>query len=398
MSNLNNADIEKNIRHLHFIGAAYVDGYLWTNALEWNGYYKIDIGNGKTEFLGLFEYADILAYKLFNQVLAYKKYVFFIPWFSDYLVRLNTKTLELKYWRLPAHIVPEIAKFRAANLHNDKIFMFPHCGDDICIFDIKKEEFQCDKTWVGEFLKYVEGNKKDKFIQGIQKGSWVLLPNLSGSFFMKYNLDNYEHEMILFPKSEKKILDITEYKNSEFLILTERGNVWKWNADLNDKEIIYRYDGEIECPYRHVFSKESDFYLIPANEKNIKICRQNKSSIIFCPQLWETQDIGIGIGIFNGYLRVEDNILIYPCRGNMLLKIELETEVISGKRIWDDIECRKKDMIQYVKTHNIKRLLYETKEDIGLILDVFLEGQSTDMHEEFSDVCGMRVWGRMKRG
>lgn len=393
MSNLNDADIEKNIRYLHFIGAAYVDGYLWTNALEWNGYYKIDIENGKTEFLGLFEYAGILADKLFNQVLAYKKYVFFIPWFSDYLVRLNTKTLELKYWKLPDHIIPEIAKFRAANLHNDKIFMFPHCGDDICIFDIKKEEFQCDKTWVGEFLKYVEGNKKDKFIQGIQKGPLVFLPSLSGSFFMKYNLDSYEQEMILFPKSEKKILDITEYKNSEFLILTEKGNVWKWNPDLNDKEIIYRYDGEIECPYRHVFSKKSDFCLIPANEKNIKVLSEGREEAVLYPCGWKLKYKNVWLdSIFNGYFRQKDKIILYPCKGNMLLKVDVQQRMLLGIVVSEEKRDREKAIgCALSKTREI---VYESGADVSLILNVL-----TDVKRDNTNVArmdGSQIWSQMR--
>ena len=71
---------EKNGRMpLHFLDAAYINGYFWVSALEWNGYYKVNLETGKAEFLGTFENADLMADKLFNQVLAYKEFVFFIP-------------------------------------------------------------------------------------------------------------------------------------------------------------------------------------------------------------------------------------------------------------------------------------------------------------------------------
>lgn len=45
----------------------------------------------------------------------------------------------------------EVAKFRVANLYNDKIFMLPHLEDDIHIFYIKEERFECDKKWVSKY-------------------------------------------------------------------------------------------------------------------------------------------------------------------------------------------------------------------------------------------------------
>ena len=91
MFHIGNTDMLRNAKPMHFIGGAIVDGYLWTNSLEWNGYYKLNIETGYAEFLGLFNYADSFADKLFSQVLAYQKFVFFIPWFFDYLVRLERR-------------------------------------------------------------------------------------------------------------------------------------------------------------------------------------------------------------------------------------------------------------------------------------------------------------------
>ena len=113
---------EKNGRiPLHFLDAAYINGYFWVSALEWNGYYKVNIETGKAELIGAFENVDLMADKLFNQVLAYGKFVFFIPWFSNYLVKLNTENLEVMYYKLPNFIIKEIAKFRVAVIYEKRI-------------------------------------------------------------------------------------------------------------------------------------------------------------------------------------------------------------------------------------------------------------------------------------
>ena len=151
---------------------------------------------------------------------------------------MDTDNLNTKYWELPSSIVVEVAKFRAANIYDKKIFMFPHCGNDICIFDIEKEEFECNRIWLDEFLENVKWNKEDKFLQGYQKNEMVWLPNLSGGFIMKFNLMNYEYEIILFPENEKRIVDIVEDKKNNLLILTEIGNVWEYGIDDGHKELI----------------------------------------------------------------------------------------------------------------------------------------------------------------
>ena len=210
-------NVIKNRYPLHFIGGTHINGYFWTSALEWNGYYRLDLETGRTELLGLFDHADIWADKLFSQILEFQQFVFFIPWFSDYLVRLDTRTLEMKYWKVPENSLKEAAKFRAAYLYGESIFMFPHCGDDICIFNINKETFKQDRSWLREADIYMTEDINNKFTQGYKIEDNVYLGNLSGNFMMKYNLSNSSYKIIPFEKKERKIVHIERYKNNKLL-------------------------------------------------------------------------------------------------------------------------------------------------------------------------------------
>lgn len=376
-----------------------MNGYLWVSALEWNGYYKVNIENGEAEFLGLFEKADVLADKLFNQVLAYGKYVFFIPWFSNYLIRLDTETLNTKYWELPSNIVVEIAKFRAANIYDGKIFMFPHCGNDICIFDIEAEEFECNRNWLDEFLKNVKWNKEDKFVQGCQRNEIVWLPSLAGSFMMEYNLNNREYEIISFPECEKKIVDIVEYGKNELLILTVIGNVWKYNIDNGNKELIYKYDGKVKEPYRHVMSINNALYLFPSKEENINVIIGKKKEIVQYPPEWKLQYINVGIEtIISGYFTGEESIILYPCLGNMLLEIDLIKENISGKMIYegDDI-YRRKEILRYIKFADItEKIIDEINMDFRLFLDVIIENEQKNGVKKYLKRKNIKIWNAVQ--
>lgn len=386
-------------RLLHFIGAAYVNGYLWVSALEWNGYYKVDIGTGKSEFLGLFKRADVLADKLFNQVLAYEKYVFFIPWFSNHLVRLDTDNLNTKYWELPSSIVVEVAKFRAANIYDKKIFMFPHCGNDICIFDIEKEEFECNRIWLDEFLENVKWNKEDKFLQGYQKNEMVWLPNLSGGFIMKFSLMNYEYEIILFPENEKRIVDIVEDKKNNLLILTEIGNVWEYGIDDGHKELKYKYHGKIKEPYRHVISTNNKLYLVPSKEKNIYVITGKKKNILSYPFEWKLQYINVGIeSIFSGYFKDGEKFIFYPCLGNMLLKIDSNKANVLGTKIYEeDIIYRRKEIIKHIKYIDIsERILSELRLDLRLFLDVIVKCKRKEKRINYLRRKNVQIWNIVK--
>lgn len=395
---MENVNISKG-RELHFIGAAYVDGYLWTNALEWNGYYRVDIKTGKAEFLGLFDHADVLADKMFYQVLLYKKYIFFIPWFSDYLVRLDTKNLDTNYWKLPKCIVAEKAKFRAANIHNGQIFMFPHLGDDICIFHIEEERFECDKKWISDYTVLESVSNKDRFLQGCKKGKFVYLPNLGGSFLVKYDMERYESEMIVFPHKERKIIDIKEYGDNELLILTWSGNIWKYNIYSMQKEIVYKCrENDNNLQYSHILLVKNILYLIPVNGKDVEELERDKINKILYPIGWNLQYIDVGIDyVFLGYMADENQFLLYPCKGNMLLRMKIGQKCFSGMEIYEDSRNREKAIRKYLETNGISEIINEPKADLGLFLNCFTE-KNRGKDEYMSGMYGVRIWSQMERG
>lgn len=398
MSHVVNTDTMGGKENIHFIGGAIVDEYLWTTALEWNGYYKINVETGYAEFLGLFDYVDSLADKLFSQVLVHNKFVFFVPWFFDYLVRVDTETLDIRYWMLPENITREIAKFRAAYIYNGRIVMFPHVGDDICIFDIEKGEFKCCRNWIKELDKYKLKNKKDKFLQGCQVGEIAYIANSSDRFIMKYNLHNDTYEIILFPESEKAIFDVEKFDNNYLLILTAVGNVWKYNIIKDSRELIYQYRGKTKSPYGHVIAEQNCFYLIPAKESNIKFFDGKKEIIVPYPDDWKLHYINVNIEtIFNGYLRNENEILLYPCLGNKLLKIKPGQRTVLDLDIHENIKDRAEEVRKRILSSGMcTELLYEPKSNLDLYLSIVNEKGEKAETTKRPKIIGLEIWDKMK--
>ncbi len=382
---------------LHFLGAAYINGFFWTSALEWNGYYRLNAETGAVEFLGLFDHADVWADKLYYQVIAYQKFVYFIPWFSNYLVRLDIESLHTKYWKLPESLVMEIAKFRAANLYDGKIIMFPHVGSDICIFDLEKEEFRCDRNWLADFSRLATGNIKDKFSQSCQRENITYLASLAGSFMVKYNLHSYECEMIPFPEGEKKIVDIVEYGREELLVLTWVGNVWRYHLNSKRREVIYNYGGEIECPYRHVLVIQKHLLLIPANEMEIKVLNETEEGVIPYPSGWKIHYIDTGVDcIFNGYYRDNNQILLFPCKGNMLLRLNENSTLSDGVIICDDTRSRAEEIDRYLNHRYAEIFMEQQRIDLRFFMDIVIAERSSKKENQYINKNGQLIWNMMK--
>lgn len=392
MAHVENNDIQKYRRPLHFISSAYVNGYFWISALEWNGYYKLDPRDGRTEFLGIFEHEDIIADKLFYQTLSYENFVFFIPWFSNYLVRLDTKTLELQYWKLPESIVKETAKFRAANIYSQKIYMFPMVGQTICIFDIKEEKFVCEGNWIKE-KKLKNGN--GDFLQGCFVKDTIYLPACFNNMVFKYKLSDDMHKCIEFPEDEKAIIDITYFNEDELLILSWKGNIWKYYVTIDEKEIIYEYDGTEENPYSCIINCNEYLCLLPAKEKNIKILERKIEGNLSYPTEWKMRYIDVGVdSLFTGYCKYDSNIMLYSPLGNMLLKLDISKKLLLGIRVYDDFVQRRKEIRKSIKTSCFSQQISESKK---MKLDFFIDviEDKKEQKETYLEENGKEIWKQL---
>ena len=97
--------------------------------------------------------------------------------------------------------------------------------------------------------------------------------------------------------------------------------------------------------------------------------------------------------IFNGYFKQKDKIIIYPCNGNLLLKLDLQQNTLSGIIIRERIQEREKAVScqLYKKT----QLICESKVDLSLILRVVTNRKSENM-DTVRTTCGRQIWGWMK--
>lgn len=316
-------------KQLGFLDAVYIDGYLWFSALGWNAYYKVNVETGEIVFLGEFKYADLFANRLFYRILKVQQYIFFIPWFFNYLVRLDTETLETEYWKVPKEIEGYIAKFRTAYICNGKIVLFPMYGNVICFFDLKTLKFECDVSWNIKNWK-IDGD----FMQGCQVNDAIYSPVLTSNLILKYNLNCENHELITFSKEEKGIVRVVPYNSQEILVLSLKGNIWKYQIASRHRVMLYQYKGKKDCPYSNMAVCGEKIYIFPAHEEDIILLLNGKINHIAYPTDWRKENENFGIDwCMSEYWIERNSILLYPILGNMVLNLDIKTDKLEGVRI-----------------------------------------------------------------
>lgn len=340
---------------LHILNAVYMNDYLWFSALGWNGYYRMNIKTGKLSYLGKFDHYDPFKSKIFYRILKDQQYIFFVPWFSDYLVRLDTRTMETRYWKVPKEVESHIAKFRAAYMNEGKIIMFPMFGNTICLFDLQTLEFKSDTSWNSKKWE-INGD----FVQGCQVKDNLYVPVLTSSFLLKYNLNNKNHELISFRKEEKGVVKVVPYKDQELLILSWIGNIWKYHTISGKSEMLYQYEGEEDCPYSNLIVCGKKIYILPAHEENIRVFSNGKIKSIEYPTEWrkKSEDSGVDWCISECWIE-ENDMLLYPALGNMVLNLNIETERIKG------IKISERAYMDFFLNHMEKYKNTEEKKNVG---------------------------------
>lgn len=377
-------------RIIHFIDGVYKNNYLWFSALEWNGFYRMNMETSDIEFLGIFDHEDIFASKLYYQTLLYCKYIFFVPWFSDYLTCLNIETMKIKYWKLPQNIIELEAKFRVAYLQDTKIIMFPMFGNIVSIFDIEKEEYINKEINVSRDQKF--GRMNGDFMQGCNIKNKLYLPSMFRNCILEYDLKNDSYRWVQLLEDGEMVVGITRYSEEELLFLSWKGDVWKYNLNDNEKKLIYIYPGKRDCPYAYIILYKDDLYLIPAYEENIVMLKEDKIKLVLFPNDWKLQKADPSMGWpFSGYYMAEEEFLLYPCKGNMLLKMKSKQSNLEGIICNDDIQ-REKILLEKKNFKRVHRDRYEERKMGIKMLMKILKNLNEEKKYRLVDEVGIRIW------
>ena len=148
-----------------------------------------------------------------------------------------------------------------------------------------------------------------------------------------------------------------------------------------------------------MISTNNKLYLLPSKEKNINVITKKKKEILPYPIEWKLQYMNVWIeNIFSGYVKDDDKLILYPCLGNMLLKIDLNKGDILGEKIYEEDNIyRRKEIIKHIKSTDITdKIIGESYADVRLLLDVIIENEKEKKCKKHIKEKNIQIWNAVK--
>lgn len=132
--------------------------------------------------------------------------------------------------------------------------------------------------------------------------------------------------------------------------------------------------------------------MIPAYEENIVMLKEDKIKLVLFPNDWKLQKADPSMGWpFSGYYMAEEEFLLYPCKGNMLLKMKSKQSNLEGIICNDDIQ-REKILLEKKNFKRVHRDRYEERKMGIKMLMKILKNLNEEKKYRLVDEVGIRIW------
>lgn len=327
--------------HLKIGSACRMGNRIYFCNITFNGVFYLDTRDFTIHFVHKFSFAPDGAVRLSkNNSLAYNHAIYFFPNYTNVILKYDI--LEQQEEAIP---IPDcgdqfidisgIAKRR------DMVYMFPaELGKGIYVFDLKRQQVK------------KEPELSALFRSGFQCSSGhILYDNKDCVLFGKYG-GNQLLKVNLAEKriSAEKILEgmkiyVMRFDGTHYWILQmESTDIYEWDME---QDILQKYTSEhVEWgreadigrqPYSNLIFLEDEILVLNCYAKSILRIDKERKTIgnpVEYPEGFRLVNHGFrGWPVCARYTMLEDEILLYPYAGNMLLIYDIVAKKLFGKTL-----------------------------------------------------------------
>lgn len=327
--NLSMKDIKM---HLRCASVCKIEDRIYFSNITFNGLFYLDINDLSVHFVHQFSEERFDAIDLSTD----KNVIYFFPNSTNTIMRYDVLKQQEKMIPIQSY---NGKSFQIAGIaqRQDLIYMFPgQLGQGIYIFDLHKQKVEKDKT-----LSLLFGQAS--FCGNvILEDNSVLLSMYGKNQLVEINLDT-KKIINLWKFEEKMQIDTVHFDGDHYWILqTESTDIYEWNRE-NDTLQVYTNKNPIwadevpisSVPYSNMIFLEDEILVLNYSLKSILRINKEKKTIEnpieFSEEIQLDNCSFSGFPIYSQYTILEDKILLYPYRGNMLLVYDKETGRMSGK-------------------------------------------------------------------
>ncbi len=211
-----------------FTCGAKIDKCIYASAYKYNALIKVDIHDGRTEYMSSFPNSDLVMENQHSRAYVYNNKVFFSPAMGDYIHIFNPELNDIK------SVIVDRNNYRGEYyglMYKKSIILCPKMvGGDILCFNMDTMEFQTMVKW--EKIKhYICGNPKYVFLRVTQVDDSLYLPIYNTSIMLILDIDS-----LVIQKTEiriDKMLGAYGGKNGIYFFENDSPSVYKWNQISN---------------------------------------------------------------------------------------------------------------------------------------------------------------------
>lgn len=368
-----------------FAGVEYM-GKIYFSASSHNGFYETDIYTKKTKFLAVFQ-KEKMSYVLHRMAFLYEHYVWYIPQYGKYIVKIDLETLEQTYFDVPNSEQTKGVLFIAGKKIDEKtICLLPRDNSNVLIIDMQSENIRV--------LQDVINDKEEKVIDGLVLDRNLYLFFLEKKYYARIVLDTGKRDDIFMSNMIQSVVQIENIVE----ILTQ-GSEKIISYSLEEKKVIDEFLLDGKNLYNGLVCVKDNIIALPFQASGFLVIDRMNSRI------HEQIPIGVKLPSYaNKSMLVDSKTEKIFTIGDVGGVVRYEEGRLQGFYVEIDVETFFDDLSKYLNSSSEWKCFADTICILGVDRLFGCEGMLQFMKYvecSYFDGCemsGNAIWNRLKGG
>lgn len=372
--------------HLKFGKGFMVEEKLYFFNLTFNGIFYVDITDLSIHFVDkFFTEKESTTFLSSEGGVVFNDAIYFLPNETNGILKYNFVTGSQQFIDIN-NMQTKIFDGADIICLQNKAYLFPYkLNKGIYVLDLQLENIE----------KHMELSSFFPSDIGINifptHDNCVLVGIYDSNKFVEIDLETKKIVCTEILQEDIKISGVCFDGSNYWILQTESTDIYEWNRESGvlqkyiNENVEWERNIEYRIPYSNMIFLEDEVLVLNYSLKNILHINKSKKVIdepIFFPKEFQLVNAAFcGWAICRDFIILENMVLIYPCRGNMLLVYDKVTKQLSGKEMTaseDEIPFLKKMINQLFLE---KKPYIEVSEEFGTLVH-FIEAIESDIVKE----------------
>ncbi len=363
--------------HLKFGSSCRIDNNIYFFNRTFNGVFYLDLKDFSVHFVHKFdvEWAGTIGLSMNYESIFYKDAIYFFPTKTNVIMKYDIVRHQEQIIEIPDF---DDKDFNVTNIiqRQNRVYLFPTTiKKGVFVLDLLEDKVKKDNAlsalfktdlWCGNVLAV----SKDSVLLSLFNSNKVYEINLDTAKMIDYS--RMFHNNI-------KIFSIYFDGNNYWILQMESTDIYEWNKEngllqkYKNESVIW--EDKIGVPYSNLIFLDDEILVLNYSLKHILRINKKKKTIenpLLYPKGFRlVNNAFCNQNICDYYIVLEDKVLIYPCRGNMLLIYDKETKQLSGSELI--VSEKEVPYLWQIVEESFIRNESAVENDDFVTLDVFLD-------------------------